>query len=203
MKKYYLRTCVALACAFGLAACGGDDADLQLRVSIIGLTKTGLTLKNNGGEPEPVDHLLTVFTFKDWIGTDSNFFIETVGQPSNANCKVENGKGKTSTYAPNNIFVQCTPNPHNVIAKITGLAGATTNLVVVNGSARHEIAPATTSYKFTKYAADGITAISGQVGDGVAYGFVVLTQPTGKTCTIPNGGGIMGAADVTIDIICE
>ena len=206
MKKSYLRTSIAFACAFGLVACGGSDPDLVLQISSIsGLTMDGLTVSNNGGTPEAVDYKLGYFRFKDMIGSDSNFDIKVEHDPSNAKCTVFNGKGKTATWSPTNIAIQCIANPHNVTATITGLTSAATGLVVVNGSARYEIAAGTTTYEFTKYDETKVpkVPISGQVGDGVAYGFVVLTQPTGKTCSIPNGGGIMGSTDVTITIDCK
>ncbi len=200
MKTYYLRTVAALACAFGLVACGGGDDDLLLQVRISGLTKTGLTLTNNGGEAEAVEAGASFYNFKNRIGSDSNFDIVAKTSPAGTNCEVINGKGKTSSYAPNNIFVVCTPIPHNVTANITGL-GANAGLVVVNGAAQYAIPASATTFSFTLKDADG-KVTGGQVGDGVAYGFSVLTQPANQTCTIPDGGGIMGSVDVVININC-
>lgn len=204
MKNYYLRTSVALACAIGLVACGGSDNDLVLRISsITGLTAAGLTVSNNGGTPEAIAPGNSFYDFKNRIGSDSNYDVKVAHDPDNATCTVINGKGKTATWSPNNIILRCIPIPHNVTAKIIGLTPTATGLVVVNGNAQYEIPAGTELYEFTKYAADGKTPESGQVGDGVAYGFVVLTQPAGKTCTIPNGGGIMGKTDVVITIDCK
>ena len=200
MKTNYLRTCAALACAFGLVACGGGDDDLVLQIRISGLTKPGLTVSNNGGAPETVESGAAFYVFKNRIGSDANFDIKADTSPTGTTCEVINGKGKTSSYAPTNIFVVCTPIPHNVSATITGL-GDNAGLVVVNGAAQYAIPAGATTFNFTLKDSTG-KVTGGQVGDGVAYGFSVLTQPANRTCTIPDGGGIMGSTDVVININC-
>jgi hypothetical protein len=201
MKNLILRSSLALACAAGLVACGGGDDELILQIrSINGLTKDGLTVRNNGGTPQAIPAASTYFNFPGLIGSDSDFNIEIVTQPPNATCVVYNGKGKTGSYSPNNIFMECTATPHNVTATVTGLTG--TGLVVVNGTRQYPIPANTTSFSFTTTAADGTK--SGQVGDGVAYGFVVLAQPSNpaQTCVVENGTGVMGNTDVVIAIKC-
>ena len=199
MKNLYLRTSVALACAFGLVACGGGSNNLQLGFAITGLTKD-MTISNNGGTPITIPAGSSSYIFPDLIGSDSNFDIKVVTQPPNATCTIYYGTGKTGAYSPTGIVMQCIATPHNVTAAISGLT--TSGLVVVNGSMRYTIPanPVNNQFSFTLVAADGTK--TGQVGDGNAYGFAILTQPTGQTCTIPNGGGIMANQDVVININC-
>lgn len=202
MKNFKLRTSAAiLACAFGLVACGGSDQELILQIrSITGLSKD-MTVRNNGGTPQKIDAGVSFYNFPGFIGEDADFNIEVVDQPANAKCTIYNGKGKTGAYSPNNIVMECIPTPHNVTANITGLVSG--GLVVVNGSTQYAIPANTRVFEFTSTAADGTK--TGQVGDGVAYGYVVLTQPstpTAQTCAIANGGGIMGSTDVVISITC-
>lgn len=203
MKINKLRTSAAiLACAFGLAACGGGDDELILQIrTISGLTKDGLTIRNNGGAPQEIKAGTTYFNFPGMIGSDSDFNIEIVTQPPNATCTVYNGKGKTGAYSPNNIVMECIATPHNVSANVVGLTGA--GLVLVNGSKQYAIPANTTRFEFTTTAADGTK--SGQVGDGEAYAFVVLTQPTNpaQTCVVENGTGVMGSVDVLIAVKCS
>ncbi len=202
MKINKLRTSAAiLACAFGLVACGGDDDELILQIrQISGLTKDGLTVKNNGGAAQAVPARSTFFNFPGFIGSDSDFNIEIASQPPNATCTVFNGKGKTGAYSPNNIVMECVATPHNVSANVAGLTGS--GLVLVNGSKQYPIAANTTRFEFTATAADGTK--TGQVGDGEAYAFVVLAQPTNpaQTCVVENGTGVMGSADVLITVKC-
>ncbi|MES2316413.1 MAG: hypothetical protein V4631_02875 [Pseudomonadota bacterium] len=199
MKNFYLRTSLALACAFGLVACGGGNQNLVLYVALEGVTETGLTITNNDGAPLPVPPAVSLLNFPDRVSEDTNFNIKIATQPSNAVCTVANGQGKTGAISPNNIKITCIAIPHNVSATVTGLTA--TGLVVVNGPMQYTIPPGVSSFNFTLTAADG--SKTGQVGDGSAYGFVILTQPTGQTCSIANGGGIMDNVDITnVAITC-
>ena len=92
MKIFKLRTSAAiLACAFGLVACGGSDEQLILQIrSISGLTKD-MTVRNNGGAPQEIKAGATFFNFPGFIGSDSDFNIEIVTEPSNAKCTIFNG----------------------------------------------------------------------------------------------------------------
>jgi hypothetical protein len=202
MKNSYLPSSLALACAFGLAACGGGHNDLVLTINpIYGVTQDGLTVTNNGGTPEVIPKGTTFYSFTNMIGTDTNYNVQIATSPSNATCTVYNGQGKTGAYAPNNISINCVAIPHNVSATVTGLTG---QLDVVNGSMQYKITPTLLIngvFSFTLKAADG--TLTGQVGDGNAYGFVILNQPAGQKCDIANGGGVMGANDVTnVAITC-
>lgn len=201
MKNQFLRTSLALACAIGLVACGGEDANLLLRVGISGVNKEGLTIRNNGGAALAVPANSTIFDFPDLIPADSDYNVEVVTSPSNAVCSVSNGKGKTGQFSPNNIAVVCVINMYNVKGTVTGLK--TDGLIVINGSERVSIPANATSFTLTKYGTDG-KPTSGQVGDGYPYGLAIFQQPTGATCTLANGTGTMGAADVTnVAITCN
>ena len=204
MKNLYLRTSVALACAFGLAACGGGGKNLQLVINpITGVTQDGMTISNNNGTPIPIPAGTGAFAFPDLIGNDTKFDIKIVTPPSNATCTVYNGTGKTGAYAPSGIAIQCIAIPHIVTAMVSGLSDTGT-VTVVNGSAFYNItASALVDGKFelTK-TVNGVK--TGQVGEGDAYGFEVLHQPSSpaQNCTILDGGSIMDKLDVTIHINC-
>ncbi len=193
MKNLYLRTSVALACALGLAACGGEDPTLLLQVQIGGVNKDGLTIRNNGGTTYPVAAYTQLFNFPDLIEPDSEFNIEVVTEPSNAKCDVINGKGKAGAYAPNSIGISCIVNQYNVTGSVSGLKAD--GLVLNNGAVQLIIPALATSFTFTKLDKDG-KPVSGQVGDGDAYGLTIFKQPAGQVCTITNGTGTMGAGDV-------
>ena len=202
MKNLFLRTGFALACAIGLGACGGGNANLVLPVGISGVNKEGLTIRNNGGAAVAVPVGVTTFTFPDRIASDADFNIEIVTSPSNAKCSVINGKGKTGTYSPNNIGIKCDVNPYNVTGTVSGLK--TAGLIVINGSERTEIPAGATTFTMTKFGVDG-KPTSGQVGDGYAYGLTIFQQPAVGSggCTLQNGTGTMGAGDVTnVKITC-
>jgi hypothetical protein len=201
MKNQFLRTSIALACVIGLVGCGGDDANLLLRVGISGVNKDGLTIRNNGGAALAVAANSSIFDFPDLIPSDTDYNVEVVTSPSNAVCSVQNGKGKTGQFSPNNIAVVCIINMYNIKGTVTNLKNE--GLIVINGSERVTIPANAATFTLTKFGTDG-KPTSGQVGDGYPYGLAIFQQPAGQSCTLTNGTGTMGAADVTnVAIACN
>jgi hypothetical protein len=216
MKKNYLRSCVALACALSMTACGGSDNDVVLYVSVFGNTMDGLTLSNNGGPKLTVPKGASIAQFPELVGADSHFDVEVVDEPPNADCVVNNGTGKTGSYSPNNIAVVCTIFTYDLGGTIKGLRG--NDLILINGSDRktfNAIAnnadqafnmtiPAVAAVPATGTAA-AIPAIaeSGKVAEGSPYGVLIFQQPTTGTCQVKTatGVGIVPRGPVTSIII--
>ncbi len=200
MNSLYLRSCVAIACALGLAACGGSGGSLVLGGIVSGLTKDGMTLQNNGGTPLAVPVGSTTFAFPDLIGTDAAFNI-TVNNPPGAVCQVLNGSGKSGAFNPQNIAVVCVTNTYDLGGTVSGLD--VNGLTIVNGANRQDIPAGATSFTMTKLDPLTGTYQSGRVPDGAPYGITVLTQPAGRTCSVANGVGTMGSAPInTVKINC-
>ena len=194
MKILTLRSSVALACALSLAGCGGGGGNLLLGGTITGLSKDGLVLQNNGGTPLAVAAGSQVFSFPDLLSNDQDFNVTIQSAPASAVCTIANGKGKTGAFNVTSVVVTCITNSYALGGTISGLGDAT-GLVLVNGADRQEISPGATSFTMTRLKADGSYS-SGKVGDGSPYGVTILTQPAGRTCTVLNGVGTMGAAPV-------
>lgn len=196
MKNLYLRSCVAVACALGLAACGGDNGNLLLGGSVSGLTKSGLILQNNGGSDLAVPAGATGFAFPDLIGTDTAFNVTIkAGTPAGAKCEIANGKGKSGAYNVTSIIVSCVTDTYTLGGSVSGLD--VEGLTIVNGSDSQTIKAGSTTFTMNKNmtATDGTPYVTGKVPDGAPYGLTVLTQPAGRSCSIANGVGTMGSAD--------
>ena len=185
MKSLYLRA-GAVACALALSACGGGDGDRVLGGEFYGVTKPGLVLQNNGGsdlEIVPNSVGSGRFYFTDMVETDSDYHVTVKSRPSNAeDCTVTNAKGKVAIDVVN-VYVSCTIRQHELKGTVAGLTG--NNLVLVNGSDRVPVAAGATSFTMAK------------INEDAPYGVIVLTQPDNQTCTVANGTGTMGQADVT------
>ena len=185
MKSSYLRAGAALACALALSACGGSDGDLVISGEFSGVTKTGLVLQNNGGSDltiTPTNGGFGAFQFPDLVETDSSYNVTVKTPPSNASgCDVINGAGKVAFHITN-IQVICKIRQHALKGTITGLTG--NNLVLVNGPDRVPVPAGATSFTMAT------------VSEDAPYGVTILTQPDNQTCTIANGTGVMGQADV-------
>jgi hypothetical protein len=203
MKSLTLRSCLALACALGLAGCGGGSGTLQLGGTVQGLNKDGLILSNNGGTGLTVTNPSGVnvnFAFPDLIGVDTAFDVEVAHQPDGAFCTPFYNKGKTGAYSVVSIVISCATYRHNLTGTVSGLASD--GLIVVNGADSMAISAGATSFSMTKGAPPAV--VTGTVADGDKYGLTVLHQPATGTCQILNGVGQMGANDVTnIQIICN
>jgi hypothetical protein len=193
MKSSILRAGVALACALGLAACGGGDGDLYLSGAVYNVTKDGLVLQNNDGETVKVTAPYTSFSFPSRVSTDDRFNITAKEFPSNASdCKVNNPTARANYYTIAQISVTCTIKTHKFTVAVNGLT--TSGLVIVNGSDRRDVAANTTSVPMNDVYEDG------------AYGVTILTQPTGQTCTVAGGdtgkgSGTMGSTDLSGKVV--
>lgn len=202
MKRIYLRAGVALACALALAGCGGDDGNLLLGGSVVGLTKEGLVLQNTkNGATIAVPAGSGSFAFTELLGSDTEFEVTVKTQPTAAVCGVTYGKGKTGAYNVTSVIVSCITNSYDLGGTISGLSSD--GLVLINGGQRVTVPANATSFKFTTYNPDG-SYLAGRIPDGAPYGVTVLTQPAGKTCTVANGTGLMGSTAnlTTVQVTC-
>jgi len=198
MKKSILYSSVALACALGLSACSGkDDGELQLVVGLAGVTKQGLTISNKGSAPIAVAPG-QAFVFPDLVPIDSSYDITVVARPPNTDsCVVNNGKGNTGSFAPQNISIVCTVTTYSLGGMVTGLTDA--GLVINNGAQSVKIEKDATTFSMTTPTLANPRL--GQIAEGVPYGLTILTQPAKGKCTIANPNGIMPAAPVNNIVI--
>ena len=192
MIRSPLRAGIALACALSLSACGGSSGNLYISGTAINVTKPGLVLTNNGGDDLAVD-ASGRFTFSKLVDTDAGYNVQVKSVPTNVekkeDCIVIRGSGK-AVFSVSDIEVICTIRSHALGGTIIGLAGAS-NLVLVNGSDRKDIAPAATATQ---------TFAMAPVPEDSAYGISILRQPDGRTCTVEKPSGKMLTADIN-DIV--
>lgn len=187
MKSSTLYAGAVLACALGLSACGGGSGDLPLTVTIAGgVTKDGLTLRNEGnGEEIAVPAGAGSVVFKKYLSTDDEFNIVTKTVPSNVeSCTVTNGKARANYYTVYTTVpsVFCKIKTHDLGVQVNGLTG--TGLVLVNGSDRQTATPNNGAQ---------ITVAMAKVPEDGPYGVTILTQPANQTCAINGGSGTMTA----------
>ena len=196
MKNLYSRTSVALACALILVACGGKDGNLVLGGSITGVTKSGLTLSNNGGPALPIPPGTSQFQFPELIGSDEKYNVQVKDLPEGMKCNALYNTGTSGAYNVTSVQFGCFNLPRNLTGKVTGL---NVNGLILNNGKDQVIVPAgATSFTFTK--TEGTTT-TGTVGDGEPFGVTVLQQPKPQNCTVSNGAGFMGHVDYTAVVV--
>ncbi|MEC5162420.1 MULTISPECIES: hypothetical protein [unclassified Janthinobacterium] len=182
MKNLYMRSMLALACAATLAACGGkDDGNLSLGGSVVGLSKTGLQLKNGSATLDVAANAGT-FAFTERIASESNYDVQINKQPTGADCTVLNGKAKASNFNITSVVISCLTKQHKLGGTVSGLA-ASESVTLINAP---EQLVQTGSGAFT---------FAFTVGEGNNYGVSVLKSSPGKVCSLPNGGGTMPTTD--------
>jgi hypothetical protein len=190
MKSFFTRRSAAVILALGLAACGGkamfDIKGVIDSQTYDGLRYDGLVLVNNGGSDLAVPANATTFKFPNQIEYGATFNVTVKTQPAHQACQIINGSDTAGRLASINMGLGCYVNAYTVGGTITGLKAD--GLVLINGTSGGS------TVALTK---DTTTFILAPVKYSVSYGVTVLTQPTGQTCTVQNGTGVMGDAAVT------
>ncbi len=173
-------TNVAVAC----------KTNVPIAVSVSGLVGSGLVLQDNGTDNLSVNQS-GAYTFAIALVTGSAYSVTILSQPLNPaqTCVVNNGTGTAGSATP--VTVSCTTNTYAVGGTVAGLAGSGLT-VQDNGGTRYPIT------------ANGAFTFPGVLTSGSAYSVVVSSQPTSpsQTCTVANGSGTVGAADVTVAVTC-
>lgn len=193
MKSSYLRASAALACAVLLTACGGDDGQLLLGGQISGVTKPGMVLTNNDGSdyevPVPANGTgVTTFFFPTLISSDDKYDVRVKSTPTNVDkCELFQNTGRAG-FDVTTIQIACSFKTQALTGTVSNLKN---ELVLVNGSDRVTVPAGATTFAMARVAQDA------------PYGVSILTNPAGQSCTIANGVGTMGPADVNnVTVTC-
>lgn len=194
MKSSFLRPAMALALALGLSACGGK-ATYTVGGPVEGLVYSGLVLTNNGGNELPVAAGSTSYAFPGSIEYGESFAVKVKTSPIHQTCVAVERSPSTGVCSPAcgtagqtatiSAPVFCSLNAFTIGGKVEGLT--TDGLVLTNGTAGGTVTVAKDAVAFT---------FAGTVNYGDTYGVTILKQPTGQTCTLTNGVGLMGDAKV-------
>jgi hypothetical protein len=192
MKSFFTRRSAAVILALGLAACGGK-AMFEIKGVVAGpaqnydgLLYDGLVLVNNGGSDLSVPAKATTFAFPNSIEYGSTFKVTVKTHPAHQFCQVINGEDTAGRLASINMGLGCNVLDYTIGGTVTGLT--TEGLVLINGTTGGgtTILKGATSFTF-----------AATVKYGVSYGVTIFKQPTGQTCTVENGSGVMGDANVS------
>lgn len=195
MKSNFARL-LALGLALSLSACGGGKATFTIGGHVTGLLYNGLVLNTNGQDvavaPPPTigsdPNALAAYSFPKQLEYGEQYYVTVKTNPAHENCSVvplyaEDTAGRLASI---DIPVNCVLNRALVSGTISGLTAD--GLVLTNGTDGGTFVAAKDSTSFT---------FAGPVVYGTTYGVTVLTQPTGLFCSVTNGAGTMGDAQVT------
>jgi hypothetical protein len=172
----------------------GDAAPSTFTVggSVTGLAgATGLVLQLNGANNLPIT-ADGAFVFPTQFPNGAMFSVTIGTQPTGKNCSISAGSGTIANANATGVVINCAANKFTVGGTVTGLAtGASVTLK--NG--------ADTLVRN----ANGTFAFPTTVATAATYAVTVTVQPTTPTqvCTVTNGAGTMGSANITnVTVTC-
>jgi uncharacterized repeat protein (TIGR03803 family) len=148
--------------------------------SISGLNGAGLVLAN-GTDSLGVAAGATSFTLPTPVATGSSYTVSVRTQPAGVACSVTQGSGIMPTAAVTSVRVSCTDQPFSLGGHISGL-GMNTGLVLANGTDSLSVAAGATTF-----------IMPTRVPFASSYAVTVQSAPTGLSCQVTNGAGIMPA----------
>lgn len=186
----------------GLNACGGGGSSsptssagniqsYNVNVTVTGVLGSGLVLQNNLSDNLDVSSDGT-YQFSQPIQSDGSYSVLVANQPSSPSqtCSVANGNGVVVGADISNITISCITNNYTVGGTISGLTGS----VVLKNNAG-DIKTVT---------ADGTFAFDVALPDLSSYSVSVVTHPLGQLCSVSNGSGALGGADVNnVVVVCS
>jgi hypothetical protein len=177
-------TTVVVACKPKTFTIGGTVSGLN--------TGTSVTLLDNGTDSLTVT-ANGAFTFKTALATGAAYKVTVGTQPTGETCTVSNGSGTVGSANVTNVAVACAATKtFTVGGAVNGLNAGTSVTLLDNGADSLTVA------------ANGAFTFKTALATGAAYSVSVGTQPTGETCTVTNGSGTVGSANVTnVAVACS
>ena len=187
---------VMVVCALGLSitACHsqyGTPRTFVISGTVKGLTASGLTLQDNGGDDLTVAANSNSFEFSSPVAYGGAYDVAVSAQPSGLTCTVSHAAGTDVTATVNDVAIACNGTTYEIGGAISGLTTAGLTLEDNGGDALAVPANAT-SFQFK----DPVSA-------GGAYAVTITTQPPGLVCSVGYGAGSDLQANVsTVKVTC-
>ena len=173
---------VTITCTDGPFTVGG---------SITGLGAYGGLVLTNGSDTLHVNPSATGFTMPTAITSGTQYSVQVLSSPAGLTCSTVNGAGTVGATDVTNISVTCSYVAYSVGGTIGNLNAS--GLKLANGSDTLVVNSGASGFLMAD-----LVAYTG------TYNVTVLQNPTGETCTVANGSGVMGTSDVTnVAITCS
>ncbi|WP_309828863.1 hypothetical protein [Paracidovorax wautersii] len=162
---------VAVVCSTNIYQVAGSVSGLVGNITLQLNGSASRTLSTNGA-----------FSFPTSLAQGSAYAVTVQTQPAGQTCSVSNGTG-TVNGPVSNVQVVCSANSYTVGGTVSGLTGS---VALQNNGADN-----------LTMSSNGAFTFSTPVATGATYNVTVLTQPAAQTCTVTNGSGSIGGANVT------
>ena len=158
--------------------------------TVSGLNGSNLMLRLNGGNDLPVTGNGN-FSFSGGLVDGATYVVTVATQPTGPmqECVVTNGSGTINDADVSDVAINCTDLvTYSVGGTVNGLVG--TGLALsLNGGPGLPVAGSTFTFP-------------DEMLSGDSYSVVVSNPPTGQSCSVSNGSGVIGSSDVT-DVVVD
>lgn len=170
---------------------GGGGTTYTIGGTVTGLSASGLTLADNGGDSLSVPSGATTFTFATKLQSGASYAVTVGSQPTGETCTVTSGSTGTVSANVTSVVVTCTAATYTISGSITGLSAAGLKLQYYSTGEVLPVAAGATSFAFTQ-----------PVPAGTNVKMVVAAQPGFQICT-PGASNFSGAisANITADTL--
>ncbi len=168
---------------------GGNAASYTVGGTVSGLSGT-VVLQDNGGDNLSVTANGS-FTFATALPTGAPYGVTVLTNPAGQTCIVANGSGTVASANVTSVSVSCSnAASYTVGGTVSGLSG--TVVLQDNGGDNLSVS------------ANGTFTFATSLVSGSAYSVTVKTNPAGQACTVSNGSGTVGSANVTsVSVSCS
>lgn len=177
------------ACGGGGGGDGGDTTSTNsgktantgytVGGAVSGLSGTGLILQDNGGDDLAIN-ADGAYTFGTPLADGTSYTVSIAAQPSGQVCSLSNASATVSGSDVTNVDVACV---YTVGGVVSGLVG---NSVTIQNNGGDDLT----------LSANGDFTFATTLNFGDAYAVTVKTQPGGMMCSIQNGSGTVGSANI-------
>jgi len=184
--------CAALLSTGLLVGCGGASGNASIGGTVNNLMAgSSVTLQNNNADNLTISQNQG-FTFPTSVASGGSYNVTVLTQPAGETCAVANGAGTVDSQGDDvtNVAVSCSLSS-SVGGTVSGLAVGSSVGLTSNGLQ-------------LGIASNGLFAFPGLLPAGTAYDVTVSYQPTGQTCSIANGSGVVTAGVMaSVAVTCQ
>ncbi|MEI6092845.1 MAG: DUF1554 domain-containing protein [bacterium] len=162
----------------------------------VGGTVTGLDLGGSLVIQNNQDDDFTItsngaFTFPTELADNAEYDVTILTNNSGKTCNVTNGKDIIMGADVTNVVIVCNSTSFSVGGTVTGIPAG--KELILQNSLQNDMT----------LTADGAFTFSTKVPNTGGYHVSVLKEPAGTNCTVTNGTGVIGGADVNdVEVTC-
>lgn len=151
-----------------------------------GGSHVGLTIANGVDSLRVTSNGETSFTMPTQMVPGNSYNLQITAHPTGKTCSVSNGIGTVGNANITNIAVLCSTTGYSLSGSVTGLDSANIGLTLSTNGQFTSVPAGSTGFDFPS-----------ELPVGTAYNIGIASQPTGATCSVSDGSGIMPAANVS------